>query len=192
MLMSPVSGAAGRARAPARHPVSTPGPAARSRQRVEWPPERLARLRALFEQGLSHALIAGRMGAARGAISGKIARLGWRRGETAVSLGPASQVQAAPAPPVLDPARMKRLEQLAARECHWPTLEDADGVQLFCGCRRPGGQRYCPGHQARAFRAAVGWERRAVEPADRRAPPREGLGWERFGEAAGRAAPVAG
>ncbi|MBI1406159.1 MAG: hypothetical protein GC145_08550 [Caulobacter sp.] len=167
MFMSPASSAAEASRAP----VDPSGP---KRRRAEWPPERLDQLRRLFEAGLSHALIAGRMGVGKGPISAKIARLGWRRGETSVTAAPAG-----PAPLIVDPGRMKRLEQLAAADCHWPTIDDVEGVQLFCGMSRPDGQSYCAGHQARAHRRPVGWERRALEPATR-PPPREGLGWERF------------
>lgn len=169
MFMSPASSEAGAARAP----VELPRP---RRQRAEWPPERLDQLRRLFEAGLSHALIAGRMGVGKGPISAKIARLGWRRGETSVTVAAAT-----PAPLIVDPGRMKRLEQLSRRDCHWPTIEDVEGVQLFCGMPRPKDQIYCCVHQARAHRRPVAWERHAMEPAPRRPPPRERFGWDRFG-----------
>ncbi|MBX3480014.1 MAG: hypothetical protein KF842_06415 [Caulobacter sp.] len=166
--MSPASTTADAARAPASLPVHR-------RQRAEWPPERLDQLRQLFEAGLSHALIAGRMGVGKGPISAKIARLGWRRGETSTTV-----VRAAPAPLIVDPQRMKRLERLGPSDCHWPTTEDVEGVQLFCGMRRPDGQSYCSSHQARAHRRPVAWERQAVDLKPRRRP-HEGFGWERFG-----------
>jgi hypothetical protein len=148
--------------------------------RAEWPRERLDRLRALFDAGLSHLLIAGRMGVAKGVISGKIARLGWRRGETTEAAVPVRT----PPPLVLEPARMRRLEELGPDDCLWPVAEDARGVQLFCGCarldqadarRRPA---YCEAHQARAVRRPRAWERRAMQP--RPAERREGTGWDRF------------
>lgn len=55
------------------------------RQRGEWPSERLNRLKALFDDGLSHVLIAKAMGTTKSAISGKLHRLGWSREETTIS-----------------------------------------------------------------------------------------------------------
>jgi hypothetical protein len=145
------------------------------RRRAEWPRERLAQLRGLFEGELTHQAIAQRMGLAKGAVSAKIARLGWRRGETRPVVA-----EAAPAP-AIDAPRFKRLEALGPGECHWPTLEDAQGVQLFCGCRRADRSFYCAGHLGRAHRRPRVWERQALEPA-RRPPPREGFGWDRFAD----------
>lgn len=173
MQIAAVPGA-GYSRAPASKPVSQP----LRRARAEWPPERLGALRALFDAGLSHLLIAGRMGVAKGVISAKLARLGWRRGETREAQTP---VRTAP-PLIVEPSRMRRLEDLGEGDCHWPVAEDARGVQLFCGCARadkgvPGGV-YCEGHRARSVRRPRAWERKALEP---RAPVRrEGMGWDRF------------
>lgn len=173
MQIAAVTGAGG-SRAPAS---SLAG-----RTRAEWPRERLDKLRTLFDAGLSHLLIAGRMGCAKGVISAKLARLGWRRGETLES-----QVPRRTLPPlVIEPSRLRRLEDLGEGDCHWPVAEDGRGVQLFCGCARAGRRGvYCEGHQARSVRRPRAWERRAMEP---RAPVRrEGMGWDRF-----RAEPPAG
>lgn len=165
MQIAAVPGA-GCSRAPASPPVQ--------RVRAEWPSERLEALRALFEAGLSHLLIAGRMGVAKGVISAKLARLGWRRGETLEAQTPMRTLP----PLVVEPARMRRLEDLGEDDCHWPVAEDARGVQLFCGCARAGRGFYCEGHRARSVRRPRAWERRAMEP---RAPVRrEGMGWDRF------------
>ncbi|RYF93175.1 MAG: hypothetical protein EON95_09850 [Caulobacteraceae bacterium] len=172
MQIAAVCGATGHARAPASQ--------AFQRSRAEWPRERLERLRMLFEAGLSHLLIAGRMGVAKGVISAKLARLGWRRGETLEAQVPVRR----PAPLVVEAARLRRLEDLGEDDCRWPVAEDGRGVQLFCGCARAdqtgGRQRgvYCEGHQARAVRRARAWERRAMEP--KAVERREGMGWERF------------
>jgi hypothetical protein len=166
MQIAAASGATGCSRAPAFQ-VS-------HRKRAEWPRERLDQLRRLFDAGLSHLLIAGRMGVAKGVVSAKLARLGWRRGETLEALTP---VRTAP-PLVVEASRMRRLEQLGEDDCHWPVAEDAWGVQLFCGCARAVSGVYCEGHRARSVRRPRAWERKAMEPR----PPaiREGFGWERF------------
>lgn len=172
MQIAAVSGVMGRARAPVSHQPL--------RIRAEWPRERLEQLRALFDAGLSHLLIAGRMGVAKGVISAKLARLGWRRGETLEAQVPTRTAL----PLVVEASRMRRLEDLGDNDCHWPVAEDERGVQLFCGCARldgtGGGKRpmYCEGHQARSVRRARAWERKAMEP--RKVEVREGLGWERF------------
>lgn len=51
------------------------------RQRAEWPAERVALLRKLFDEGLSYALIAEKLGdgATDSAVGAKINRLGWTR-----------------------------------------------------------------------------------------------------------------
>ena len=65
------------------------------RQRAEWPVERLRRLKELFDEGLSYALIAKAMDTTRSAVSGKNDRLGWTRS----SWGSTSlRKQAAPRP----------------------------------------------------------------------------------------------
>ncbi len=166
MQIAAACGATGASRAPASQtPV---------RLRAEWPRERLDRLRVLFDAGLSHLLIAGRMGVAKGVISAKLARLGWRRGETLEAQAP---VRRAPAL-VIEPGRARRLEDLGEADCHWPLSEDAYGVQLFCGCARATTGFYCEGHRARSVRRPRAWERQAMEPR----PPvrREGMGWDRF------------
>jgi GcrA cell cycle regulator len=146
------------------------------RSRSQWTPSRLTALRELFDSGLSHLSIAARMGVGKGVISAKIARLGWTRPTAPAGIAP--QVQTAV---IIDPQRMKRLERLGVAECHWPTAEDGDGVQLFCGCRCDDGFGYCPGHHRLAFRKPVLWERQAMGDDRKRRPVlREGLGWDRF------------
>eukprot|EP01030_Chromulinospumella_sphaerica_P029073 gene29073-29472_t len=108
MQIAAVSGAAGCSRAPASQPLS--------RIRAEWPRERLDQLRTLFDAGLSHLLIAGRMGVAKGVISAKLARLGWRRGET---LEAQARVRTAP-PLIIEASRLRRLEDLGEDDCLWP------------------------------------------------------------------------
>ncbi|MDB5471986.1 MAG: GcrA-like regulator [Caulobacter sp.] len=166
MQIAAVSGATGCSRAPASQPLQ--------RTRAEWPGERLDQLRALFDAGLSHLLIAGRMGVAKGVISAKLARLGWRRGETLEAQVPVRS----PPPLAPEPARVRRLEDLGEDDCHWPLGEDGRGVRLFCGCARAASGAYCEGHRARSVRRPRAWERKAMEP---RAPERrEDTGWDRF------------
>jgi len=175
MTANPLAGAApDRACcAPARFASDQP-PSAAIRAHAAWPPERLTRLRDLFDEGLSHQLIAARMGVGKGVVSAKIARLGWRRGETVRTLREPPPVVA------FDPGRMRRLEDLGRRDCRWPTLFDAAGVQLFCGCPTAPRMTYCGAHQVRAHRRPRAWEREAAAPRSPPPPP-ERFGWERFG-----------
>jgi len=159
-------------------PSRSPRPARPVRPRSDWPAERLEALRALFDQGLSHLLIAGRMGVGKGVISAKIARLGWRRTATTAAQAPDRGLRPTP---ILDPSRMRRLEALGPRDCHWPTLEDEAGVQLFCGCDRSRDERYCPDHRALGVRRPRSWELAILEAATTRPPPvRQAYGWDRF------------
>jgi hypothetical protein len=191
MMMTTASSAAARSPAPvfSRNPdAATRGPS-RPRPRSEWPQARLDQLRALFDEGLSHLLIAGRMKVGKGVVSAKLARLGWVREATLSAAAPQPRV----APQlIIDPGRLRRLEFLGPRDCHWPVTEDAQGVQLFCGCPKAREIPYCPGHQAGAFRRPFGWERQVLEAGPRRPAMREGLGWDRFRNtppADGRGAP---
>jgi len=170
-------------------PPRPPRPARPVRRRSDWPAERLEALRALFDQGLSHLLIAGRMGVGKGVISAKIARLGWRRTATTAAQAPDRGLRPTP---ILDPSRMRRLEALGPRDCHWPTLEDEAGVQLFCGCDRSRDERYCPDHRALGVRRPRSWELAILEAAPARpAPERQAYGWDRFApRPEGRQAPA--
>lgn len=165
-------------------PSPPPFPSSEGRARSAWPQARLDALRGLYDEGLSHLLIAQRLAVSKGLISAKIARMGWRRGTVAPPVQVAPRVRPAL---VIDPARLRRLEHLGPRDCHWPVAEDGQGVQLFCGCRRGEGVVYCKGHLARAFRRPKGWEEQAValssgrRPAAWETPGREKLGWDRFG-----------
>ena len=159
-------------------PSRSPRPARPVRPRSDWPAERLEALRLLFDQGLSHLLIAGRMGVGKGVISAKIARLGWRRTATMAARTPDRGLRPTP---ILDPARMRRLEALGPLDCHWPTVEDEAGVQLFCGCDRSRDERYCPDHRALGVRRPRSWELAILEAATTRPPPvRQAYGWDRF------------
>jgi hypothetical protein len=159
-------------------PSRSPRPTRPVRPRSDWPAERLEALRALFDQGLSHLLIAGRMGVGKGVISAKIARLGWRRTATTAAQAPDRGLRPTP---ILDPSRIRRLEALGPRDCHWPTLEDEAGVQLFCGCDRSRDERYCPDHRALGVRRPRSWELAILEAATTRPPPvRQAYGWDRF------------
>ncbi|MDH4385153.1 MAG: hypothetical protein QE280_06900 [Caulobacter sp.] len=170
-------------------PFRSPRPARPVRSRSDWPAERLEALRALFDQGLSHLLIAGRMGVGKGVISAKIARLGWRRTATTAAQAPDRGLRPSP---ILDPARMRRLEALGPLACHWPLEEDEAGVQLFCGCDRSRNERYCPDHRALGVRRPRSWELAILEAATARpAQERQAFGWDRFGpRPEGRQAPA--
>lgn len=176
---TPVSRAAAPPCAPQPCPPSRSLRPARSvRPRSVWPAERLEALRALFNQGLSHLLIASRMGVGKGVISAKIARLGWRRTATMAARTPDRGLRPTP---ILDPARMRRLEALGPLDCHWPTVEDEAGVQLFCGCDRSRDERYCPDHRALGVRRPRSWELAILEAArPRPTPERQAYGWDRF------------
>lgn len=121
------------------------------RPRSNWPDERTARLKELFEAGKSYPVIAKEMDTTKGVVVGKLARLGLGRekGTDRKSSGPSQQrPRREPAPPVV-PARLVRLELLAKGECKWPVSRDDEAVWLFCGAGTDG--LYCAGHHRKAY-----------------------------------------
>lgn len=136
----------------------------RAGHRVEWPPERLQALRGLFDEGLSHLLIARSMGVDKGVVSAKLARLGWRRAATTDSV-PAYRTSTLAIRAMLADTLGNgvRLEDLGERECHWPTFKDAAGHQLFCAHAKMPGSVYCEGHAPRGSRKPRQYEDERLE-----------------------------
>jgi hypothetical protein len=117
-----------------------------------WPAGRIAELTRLFAAGLSHGLIAQALGLERGAVSGKLNRLGLKR-EKPAQRKPTEIRVPRPGPetrrPDLPAGRMVPLWETSG--CRWPTAEAA-GVHLFCDAHPAEGSPYCPAHAAAAVR----------------------------------------
>jgi hypothetical protein len=115
-----------------------------SRADGQWSPERVATLTRLFAEGLSHGLIARELGVDRGAVSGKLHRLGLTRPVPVVDgrSDPAPAKKPEPVAPVMG----RMVEIAACAGCRWPTAT-RDGVHLFCDAPQAGGSSYCPAHE---------------------------------------------
>jgi GcrA cell cycle regulator len=140
-----------------------------------WPPERVETLRRLWAEGLSAAQVAERLGVTRGAVTGKVARLGLQgRASTAKANSIRRRRAASPAEPDQPQARDDRghlasqplppahpedvptvtLLDADAGHCRWPCASlDAvsQGRPFFCGKPRLPGLSWCEAHAARAL-----------------------------------------
>lgn len=132
--------------------------------RAEWTAERLAALRRLFVDGLSHELIAQAIGLSKGAISGKLDRLAehdpttWSRTATIVWIRRDRATVASELRRRRKEAREAReaearavgvgLLDLGAHHCRWP-LAFTD-QWTFCGRKAGCGHTYCGEHERRS------------------------------------------
>ncbi|MEX2650769.1 MAG: GcrA family cell cycle regulator [Alphaproteobacteria bacterium] len=101
-----------------------------------WTEETIARLRQLWESGLSASEIAKRLGGiSRNAVIGKAHRTGLAARPSPIRARPEA------------PAR-----QGGGRTCAWPFGDPGDASFRFCGDRAEPGRPYCAAHCAQAYR----------------------------------------
>jgi GcrA cell cycle regulator len=128
-----------------------------------WTPERIEQARRMWLAGDSAAKIGRALEVSRGAVTGKLTRLGVVRAETvavrlrrpaaepaerAAAIEPAPQLRPH-VPGVEEPPATTDLLGLGAHMCRWPIGEpDAAGFG-FCG--RPAKGAYCETHRRRAY-----------------------------------------
>ena len=139
------------------------------------PAERIDRLKACHNAGLTCSQIAGELGISRNAVIGKLNRLGLARGRapaarrterismprerqaniiTQRQLLRAVYAEAPPAveaPSVVSLARCSLLE-LTQATCRWPISEPDASDFFFCGNSAVAGLPYCAGHVRMAYR----------------------------------------
>jgi GcrA cell cycle regulator len=144
---------------------------------TDWPSDRIIRLRALWDEGLSTAEIGRRLGVSKNSVVAKSHRLDlpgrpspikgrWpdskapeRRqipklsGPTLAaltSLAPAKIVVKEPLPPLRTESPKPKPVALFGRvsECCWPTSDGRPWT--FCRCPTSPGARYCPEHTRRS------------------------------------------
>lgn len=129
-----------------------------------WTPERIDRLKYLWDKGFSAGLIAIELHTTRNAVIGKIGRLGleWRK-ETQLRLSsrnsrskPARMPRPIISSPssvdgkiIVAPHRWVSLLDLRPRQCRWP---HGDGPPFaFCGATVLEDFSYCPQHARAAY-----------------------------------------
>lgn len=134
---------------------------------VEWTPDRIKVLIALWEEGLPTSEIGRRLGVTKNAVVGKVHRLGLKKRQSPIrqSATPSTQpkkpkkaaaVAATPSAPVSSPVKMPtgevvRLEELTAAMCCWPEGEPGTPEFHFCGKSAVQDKPYCEEHCARAY-----------------------------------------
>lgn len=137
---------------------------------VEWTPERIKVLIALWEEGLPTSEIGRRLDVTKNAVVGKVHRLGLKKRASPIRQSPTGTTQPkktrstprvqqaeAPAPtatqprPVTPTGDVVKLEELTSTMCCWP--EGEPGTEEFHFCGRPSvpEKPYCEEHCARAY-----------------------------------------
>jgi GcrA cell cycle regulator len=156
---------------------------------AEWSQDRVETMRALWLKGESASAIGRAIGVGRGAVIGKLSRLGVERAEALNQRNrdlagrlatQASRAAAEGRPP---PGRRKApretlsptcdLTGLSAHTCRWPIGAPGEAAFGFCG--RLARKTYCEVHAARAYapppeetvEALAGLEPQRLEPAQR-------------------------
>ncbi|MGY8990002.1 MAG: GcrA family cell cycle regulator [Rhodospirillales bacterium] len=107
---------------------------------VEWTPERIQALMAMWTEGLPASEIGRRLDVTKNAVVGKVHRLGL----------PKRRVSAPPKESV-ERGDLVRLESLKADMCSWPTGDPGDADFRFCGGEAVEGKPYCREHCAQAY-----------------------------------------
>lgn len=105
---------------------------------IEWTPDRVSTLIALWSEGVTASEIGRRLNASKNAVIGKVFRIGLQKRLPPISKKP-------------EKAEPIGLESLRMGMCNWP--EGDPGTESFSFCGRPSitGKPYCPEHCAKAY-----------------------------------------
>jgi len=132
--------------------------AAPCRTRTAWTEERVRVLGKLFDDGMSHELMAQALGTSKGAVSGKLDRLvegdpeRWTRSATIIGMKPDRSAGTAKpferrAPLATEaPSIGVTLLELGRRMCRWPLAYTTE--QTFCARACADRSSYCADHKA--------------------------------------------
>ncbi|OEJ67523.1 GcrA family cell cycle regulator [Magnetovibrio blakemorei] len=127
---------------------------------VEWTPDRIKVLIALWEEGLPTSEIGRRLGVTKNSVVGKVHRLGLKKRQspirqTSVTTAQPKKVKKAPTPSptaaTLPSGDVVRLEELTNAMCCWPEGEPGTPEFHFCGKASVPDKPYCDAHCARAY-----------------------------------------
>ena len=106
---------------------------------IDWTPDRVKTLMALWAEGISTLEIGRRLGVTKNAVVGKVHRLGLaKRG---------SPIKAKPTPP----KEIIRMSELRPGMCLWPIGDPGDEDFRFCGGEIIEGKPYCLEHCQKAY-----------------------------------------
>ncbi len=125
---------------------------------IDWTPDRVKTLMALWAEGISTLEIGRRLGVTKNSVVGKVHRLGLPKRQSPINSTPRTPRVSKPAEPVrLKPqpipisADMVKMEELTSGMCNWPEGEPGSEDFRFCGQPSLEGKPYCAGHCARAY-----------------------------------------
>jgi GcrA cell cycle regulator len=113
---------------------------------IEWTPERIAALIALWNESLPTSEIGRRLGVTKNAVIGKVHRLGLTKRRSS----PKAEEE---------PARLIRLDSLNSSMCSWPVGNPGEDDFHFCGDGVVPGKPYCAKHCAVAYIKTTGTSR---------------------------------
>ncbi len=127
---------------------------------IDWTPDRVKTLMALWAEGVSTLEIGRRLGVTKNAVVGKVHRLGLPKRQSPISSAPRAPRAAKPTEPpkpkveeapLPDTADMVKMEELTSGMCNWPEGEPGTDDFRFCGQQVLEGKPYCAAHCARAY-----------------------------------------
>jgi len=105
---------------------------------IEWTPERIAALIALWNESLPTSEIGRRLGITKNAVIGKVHRLGLTKRRAS----PKAEDE---------PIQLIRLDSLNSTMCSWPVGNPGEEAFHFCGDEVVVGKPYCAKHCAVAY-----------------------------------------
>ncbi len=126
---------------------------------IDWTPDRVKTLMALWAEGISTLEIGRRLGVTKNAVVGKVHRLGLPKRQSPINSTPRAPRVAKPAEPVRMKVQapppsvenMVKMEELTSGMCNWPEGEPGTEDFRFCGQNSLEGKPYCAAHCARAY-----------------------------------------
>lgn len=105
---------------------------------LDWTPERIATLIALWNESLSTSEIGRRLGITKNAVIGKVHRLGLQQRRPTLKVEPVV-------------ANVIKLDKLGANMCSWPIGNPGEETFHFCGEQSIPGKPYCAAHCSVAY-----------------------------------------
>lgn len=116
-----------------------------------WNDEKIAKLKKLWQEGLTTGEIGKRLGVSKNAVVGKAHRLGLK-GRPSPIKRPDSPAAATAAPaPKKEPVKIFTLTDLSHSTCRWPIGDPKHEDFRFCGKQVYPGKPYCAEHCAVAY-----------------------------------------
>jgi GcrA cell cycle regulator len=125
---------------------------------IDWTPDRIKILMALWAEGISTLEIGRRLGVTKNSVVGKVHRLGLPKRQSPISSSPRTPRVTKPTTPIrIRPqtvpisANMVKMEKLTTGMCKWPEGEPGHEDFRFCGQPAIENKPYCATHCARAY-----------------------------------------